>query len=399
MLKGRGPCNSLVVIILSHLQKHSFRNIVSATKFPLSAIRKLRLVTTTEHQPSPGPPTIRDVARAAGVSVSTASKALNDQGQLRPETRHKVRAAAEQLGYFPNDLFLSLRRKRSFTVGLVASYGRFSLPMLEGIEDTLAAAEISVFLCYASDPNRESRHVRSLLSKRVDGLIVTSDRTDPRPPFELGHSKVPILYAYTQSEAPGALSVLPDDPQGARLATEHLTGLGRQRIAHITGPAHFWAARERAKSYLGVLREAGLSPAARVRHGPWSEEWGREAALDLLRKHPDLDALFCGNDQIARGVSDSLRDLGVRVPDDVSIVGFDNWADVAQAARPPLTTIDMNIHDLGRLAGQKLLELIDGHPETGVLRQTCSLVVRDSCGATRSKTRAAKPGGGGPPLE
>src|SRR6266700_5770118 len=130
------------------------------------------------------PVTIHDVARAAGVSVGTVSKALNGYGQLREETRTAVRSAADRLGFRPNDLAQSLLRKRSFTVGLIStdSYGRFSIPVLEGIESALEPARISVFLCSAADdPAREQQHIDSLMAKRVDGIIVTGRRTDKRP--------------------------------------------------------------------------------------------------------------------------------------------------------------------------------------------------------------------------
>src|SRR5262249_22023246 len=166
------------------------------------------------------PSTIHDVARAAGVSVSTVSKALNGRGQLRPETRSIVQSAAARLRFQPNDLAQSLLRKRSFTVGLIStdSYGRFSIPVLEGIESALEAARIALFLCSAADdPARERHHVRSLLAKRVDGIIVTGRRTDPRQPLDLGGAAVPIIYAFAQVEDPRALCLLPDDLGGARL--------------------------------------------------------------------------------------------------------------------------------------------------------------------------------------
>src|SRR5262245_10422210 len=140
------------------------------------------------------PVTIRDVARAAGVSVGTVSKALNGQGQLREETRVAVRSTAQRLGFRPNHLAQSLLRKRTFTVGLIStdSYGRFSIPVLEGIESALEPARISVFLCRADDPVRERRHVDSLLAKRVDGIIVTGRRTDLRPPIDLGGASLKV---------------------------------------------------------------------------------------------------------------------------------------------------------------------------------------------------------------
>lgn len=335
-------------------------------------------------------PTIKDVARAAQVSLGTASKALNGKGQLRLETRSKVQAAARQLGFRPNKLAQSLKQQRTFTVGLVStdSYGRFSMPLVEGIEQALDAAQTAVFLCNAADdPVLEQRHVRSLLDKRVDGIIVTARRTDVRPALVLPDSalpeQVPVVYAYAQVEEAAATCLLPDDFQGGRTATQHLIQLGRKRIAHITGPERFAAVRERRAGWRSVLDEVGLElPLSFALSGPWSEAWGREAVNSLLDKGLKPDAIFCGSDQIARGVADALREGGVRVPEDIALVGYDNWEIIAAATRPGLTTIDMNMRELGRQAALKLLDLIEGKPHQGVQRLPCSLVVRASCGAS-----------------
>ena len=241
------------------------------------------------------PVTIHDVARASGVSVSTVSKALNGRGQLREETRSSVRSIAERLGFRPNDLAQSLHRKRTFTVGLIStdSYGRFSIPVLEGIESALEAEQISVFLCNADDPARERRHLESLLAKRVDGLIVTGRRTDLRPPIDLDGASLPVVYAFAQVASRGALCLLPDDRGGARLATEHLIRLGRKRIAHVTGPGEFEAVRERSRGFRNAMAEAGLPcPGSRVLSGQWSEAFGREAAEKLLAQKSGVDAIF-----------------------------------------------------------------------------------------------------------
>ena len=304
------------------------------------------------------------------MSVGTASKALNNQGSLRDETRVHVQNVARQLGFRPNDLVLSLRRQRSFTIGLISTdrYGRFSIPLLEGIEAALNAARMSVFLCNAADDAQlEQQHIDALLAKRVDGIIVTSRRTDPRAPINLGGSQVPLLYAYAQVEDPDALCLLPDDYGGAWQATEHLAALGRQHIAHISGPDRFQAAQARRAAWQDTLDRCGLTVTDAL-HGAWSEAWGAAAVNELLARHPETDAIFCGSDQIARGVADALRERGIRVPADIALVGYDNWEIIAAATRPALSSVDMNLHELGRLAGSKLLDLIDGHQETGLLR-------------------------------
>lgn len=333
-------------------------------------------------------PTIHDVARAAGVSIGTVSKALNGQGKLRPETRQRVQEEAERLGFRPNDLILSLLRRRSFTIGLLTTdnYGRFSIPIMAGIEDAFDSTSISVFLCNAFDnPVRERQHIESLLAKRVDGIIVTARRTDPRLPVDVGTTGTPVIYAFAQVADPRALCLLPDDEQGARLATEHLLEHGRRRIAHITGPLYFEAVQLRLAGMQAVLSEHSLSlPDHRILSGPWQQHWGYSAVKVLLEQDPSIDAIFCGNDQLAAGVIEGLREVGRRVPDDIAVIGFDNWEIISKETRPTLTTVDMNLHTLGKIAGTKLLELIDGKREAGIVRLPSSLVVRNSCGAHES---------------
>jgi LacI family transcriptional regulator len=166
---------------------------------------------------------------------------------------------------------------------------------------------------------------------------------------------------------------------------KHLASLGRRRIAHITGPERFEAVRLREQGWRDGLAEAGLrAVATHCRPGRWSEAWGREAVHELFSRRGDApDALFCGNDQIARGAVDALRELGLAVPADVAVVGFDNWDVMVEAARPPLTSVDMNLDALGREAGAALMEMMAGRALKGVRRLKCSLVVRDSCGAGR----------------
>lgn len=325
--------------------------------------------------------TIRDVARLAGVSLGTASKALNGRGGLRPATIDRVIQAAERLGYQPNALARGLLAGRSFTVGLITtdSFGRFSIPVLQGAEDALGPGRVSVFLCESRDDRiREQHYLRTLLERRVDGIIVTGRRQDPREPIGTG-LPVPVVYAMTSSTDPGDLSLVPDDEQGGALAVRHLLSTGRVNIGHVTGPRRFACTELRAKGAEAVLSGAGLEMAGGgPLYGEWSEEWGRQAADMLLRSAPGLDAVFCGNDQIARGVADVAREAGRRLPEDLALVGFDNWEVIAASCRPPLTTVDMNLRDLGRVAGEKLLAAIEGNRSSGVRRLPCSLVLRES---------------------
>jgi LacI family transcriptional regulator len=327
--------------------------------------------------------TITDVAAAAGVSIGTASKALNGRGQLRQETRDRVVAVAERLGFQANSLARGLLSGRSFTVGLITSdsFGRFSIPVMLGAEDALGAGQMSVFLCDGrDDPIREQHYLRTLLSRRVDGIIVTGRRADPRPPLA-SDLPVPVVYALCQSRDAEDCSVVSDEAEAGRLAVSHLLSVGRQRIAHITGPEDFLAVRERAAGARSVLAEAGTDFARPgPLYGEWSERWGRQATAILLRSTPDVDAIFCGSDQLARGVSDALRESGRRIPEDVALVGVDNWDVMVQACRPPLTTVDLELRELGRSAAGLLLDAIEGNPSHGTIVRPTRLVVRESTG-------------------
>lgn len=324
--------------------------------------------------------TLADVAKLAGVSVSTASKALNGRDHVRAETRTRVLQAAEQLSFSPNTLARSLLAGRTGTVGLLTSdlEGRFSIPILMGAEDAFGAGKVNGFLCDArGDTIREQHHVQALLSRRVDGLIVVGSRTDPRP--SLGRDlPVPVVYTYAPSEDPDDLSIICDNVGAGRLAVEHLISCGRTRIAHITGDPGYGASRERAEGALAALEDAGLSLVGEVRYGAWSEGWGRAAAAMLLDRHPDVDAIFCGSDQVARGAMDGLRERGREVPDDIAVIGFDNWEILAGGARPPLTSIDMNLEEVGRAAARALFAALDGNPRSGVEALPCRVVLRGS---------------------
>jgi LacI family transcriptional regulator len=189
---------------------------------------------------------------------------------------------------------------------------------------------------------------------------------------------VPVVYAYAPSDDPGDLSIICDNVGAGRLAVEHLIACGRTRIAHISGDSRYAAARDRAEGVLAGLADAGLSQVGDVRYGSWSEAWGRAAAAMLLDRHPDVDAVFCGSDQVARGVIDMVRERGRRIPDDVAVMGFDNWEILAADARPPLTSVDMNLEEVGRAAARAVFAALDGAPSSGVEALPCRVVIRGS---------------------
>jgi len=325
--------------------------------------------------------TLGDVAKAAGVSIATASKALNGRDQVAPATRQRVMAAAKSLQFTPNEVARGLLAGKTGTVGLLTSdlEGRFVIPILMGAEDAFGAGEINVFLCDArGDVIREQHHLRALLTRRVDGIIVVGRQTDPRP--SLGRDiPVPVVYAYAPSDDPRDVSVTPDNYAGGRLAVEHMVACGRRRLAIVSGEVGYAAAQDRTRGALDAIAQVDAEFVAAPMFSDWSERWGRDAAALLMTQHPDIDGFICGSDQIARGVLDTLRDLGRDVPGDVAVIGFDNWEILSTNSRPELTTIDANLQQLGRAAAQRIFGALDQSPASGGVEYLpVRLVIRGS---------------------
>ena len=325
------------------------------------------------------PVRITDVAALAGVSIGTASKALNGTGQLRDSTRSRVKEAAERLGFVGDARARALSSGRTYTVGMVTTdtFGRFAIPVLLGAEDALSAGQMAVLLCDTRDDHvREAHYLRSLAARGVDGIIVTGRSAEARPPIDV---PMPVVYAFTPSTSPDDVSVTLDDAAGSALVAAHVRTLGRSRVAIVTGPERHGSAVRRVTGASSVLGSALVAPPL---YGDWSEHWGRQA-VEVLARGPvgvggdGVDAIVCGSDQIARGVCDRLRELGRSVPADVAVTGFDDWDVIALASRPPLTTVDLRLEELGRVAGRALLDLIDGTAaESSVVLP--ALVVRES---------------------
>lgn len=333
--------------------------------------------------PLPKPATLRDVAQLAGVSVATVSKTLSGGYRLRAETQDRVRAAAQSLNFAPNQLAASLHRRTSGTIGLLMSGldGRFSIPVMMGAEDAFESGEVSVFLCDTrADPARELRHIQALLARRVDGLIFVGESTTPRE--SIGHTlPVPVVYAYSPSADDGDISVVSDNFDAGRMAARELLDGGRRRIAYIGGEADYVGSRNRAAGAVSALADHGTALiAGGALFGDWSEAWGRTAVRRILADHPDIDGLLCGSDQLARGVLDELREQGISVPGDVAVMGHDNLTSIAMQSRPSLSTIDMELGEIGRVAARLLFAAIEGDFDTGRHQIAARVVVRQSSG-------------------
>lgn len=325
--------------------------------------------------------TIRDVASAAGVSPSTVSKSLNGNGQLSDATRQRVLSAAEELGFTPNQIARGLTMQRTFTVGVLSTdtYGRFTMPILSGAEDALGEGEVSMLLAESrGDSIREAHFLRTLLGRRVDGIIVTGRSSNARD--SIGELPVPVVYALGPSRGESDFSVVPDDRGGASRAVRHLTSTGHGVIGIVAGPRRHLANQHRVNGAEAALADVGLESAGDgPLYGEWTEAWGREAAAHLVTRVPELDAVMCASDQIARGVCEHLREQGREVPGEIAVVGVDNWDVMVNACRPALTSVDLNLRHVGYTATTHLLNAVTGNPlPTGIELVDCSLIVRQS---------------------
>jgi len=326
--------------------------------------------------------TLTEVAQRAGVSLTTASKAINGRSRVSEATRARVLKAARELSFVPNPMARSLISGRSGTVGLIIKDSltqRFMAPIMLGADAALTEINLSMITTDARGDTQRLRTLAEMMRQRkVDGVLVIGDDNVLTPSIsEL--LDVPVVYLYGETGRPQDIVHVPDDRASAREITEHLLGLGRRRIVHLTGPAGARAVVERQLGMNGCLTDAGLALAAPVRLGEWSQHWGRAAAREMLEAARDLDAVICGSDQIAAGVVDAVLASGRRIPDDVAITGFDNWRVFAMETEPPLTTVDMNLEALGSAAVRDLFGVIDGMPVGGGVRlHRCSLIVRGS---------------------
>lgn len=310
--------------------------------------------------------TLRDVAVLAGVSVATASKALRDDHRISEATRKRVHETAARLDYRPNALAQSFASGRSRTIGIFAHRAQtpFSRPVLIaairelGLMDRAAVvydAEVRGGRWHAED-------IRKLQARKVEGVLVigTNDEITSRSLTDRFQS--PVVYAFSDSDDPDDPVFQIDSVGAGRLAVEHLLATGRRKIAHITGNRDSLSVRGRAAGMTAALTESGLRPARPPLYGDWSQDWGHAAAEQLVTAGAQqFDAIFCGNDSIAFGALDALAAHGIRVPDDVALVGIDNWDGVMiDKGTRRLTSVDLRLDALGAAAARFLVREHEG---------------------------------------
>lgn len=331
--------------------------------------------------------TIADVARHAGVSVATVSHVMNHTRHVEPETAERVRAAITALRYSPNSVARSLRRGETKTIGLLLpdNSNPFFASVARQIEDAGFVAGYTVILCN-SDGNaeKEERYLSVLMAKQIDGLIFAGSSDHARVFARLLPS-VPAVLLDREIQSVNVDSVLVDHEHGGFLAGRHLAGLGHRKIGVIGGPRDSSSGPARLRGFIRALgEEAGLElPAASIVDSDYHFAGGRLAMEQLMAQAPDITAVFACNDLMAMGAVTALRSRGLRVPDDMSMVGFDDIP-YAVTTWPPLTTIAQPVEKIGTRAVSLLLERL-GEPEAPSRREVLApvLVERESCAPRR----------------
>lgn len=337
--------------------------------------------------------TMADVAREAHVSLTTVSFVLNDRPGIPEDTRARVRKAIETLHYRPNRAARGLRTRRTHTVGFLTdeiAVTPFAGRTITGAHDVAWSHQTLLLIANTTrDPRIIRTAVEELLDRQVDGIVfaVVGTRATTLPQ-EI--SSVPVVLANCFVAKDTIPCVLPDERGGGRAAAEPLLRSGHTRIAHLAGRAGSWATKQRLRGFREALREADLDlPEQWLRFGTFRIDSGYELMRELLSGGDRPTAVFCGNDRMALGAYLAIKEAGLRVPEDISVVGYDDQEELASDIAPSLTTVALPFYEMGRWAVQSLLDGdVSGLPPRTLI--PCPLVERDSVTEPPRRLRRAR---------
>jgi len=327
--------------------------------------------------------TIRDVAERVGVHHSTVSRALSPskRDKISPAVVQKVEQAADELGYFPNIVASSLKQNRSFTVGVLIPDLTNPLfpPIIRGIQDAVEAAGYTVITANTDDEqDKELNALRIMRGRAIEGMIISTARREDRIVDECIANDIPFVLVNRTVDHDGVSAVIVDEDHGVRSVIDHLVGLGHTRIAHVSGPQHSSTGFGRARAFTQCMNAHDLRGELIEVAEKYMIEEGRRAFKRLLARDKKLTAVVAANDMLALGCLDATKELGLGVPEDISITGYDDIQFLDRMS-PALTTVHVPKYEMGALATQKLLDMIAGDDSSAsIVRVQPSLVVRNS---------------------
>lgn len=330
--------------------------------------------------------TIKDIAKAAGVSVTTVSRALNGYSDVNEKTRRKIMDIAKQLNYSPNTLARGLVMKKSRTIGMlvsgmnrVSSKDNFTFEVLSGVNECISERDYDLVLfSTTTTKQREKTYSQLCRERRVDGVILQGMKIDDPYLKEVVESDIPCMLIDIPISSKSVGYVTTDNVLGAKRAVRHLIQSGHKNIGLVNGHDQAYVSKQRLKGYMEALQEAGLQVNGQyIASGDFTEEKAEKAGTMLLKEHPELTAIFCASDLMALGVIKSAKAVGLSVPEQLSVIGYDNIL-LAAYSSPPLTTIAQNKFELGYKAANALIDMLEEKSDAQVITLETELIVRES---------------------
>lgn len=330
--------------------------------------------------------TIKDIARVAGVSVTTVSRGLNGYADVSEKTRKKILDIAKELNYSPNTLARSLVMNTSRTIGLLvsglnksSSKDNITFNILAGINSFVGESGYDLILFSTNSVKQaEKTYTQLCRERRVDGAIIQGIRTDDPYLKEVVESDIPCVLIDIPLTSKTVGYVTTHNVLGAKKAVQHLISLGHEKIGLINGHEFAFVSQERLKGYEQALSDAGLVCNEEwIKNGEFSDRVAEEVSLKLLKEHPEVTAIFCASDLMALGVLKSARKLGIAVPNDLSIIGFDNIM-LSSYVSPSLTTIAQDTFQIGYEAAKLLLSIFENGASSHVVTVGTELITRES---------------------
>ncbi|QOR64623.1 LacI family DNA-binding transcriptional regulator [Cytobacillus suaedae] len=336
--------------------------------------------------------TIKDIAKAAGVSVTTVSRALNGYSDVNEKTRQKIIEISKELKYSPNTLARSLVMNKSKTIGLLISglnrgsiKDNFTFEVLVGLNQYVGETDYDlVIFSTTSSKQREKTYSELCRERRVDGVIIQGIRTDDPYLREVVDSDIPCVLIDIPIQSDSVGYVTTDNVNGVKKGVQHLIDLGHRNIAMINGHEYAFVSRQRLEGYYQALEGAGIPINPKwVTNGDFEEKKAEEQALQLLSNYPEITAVFCASDLMAMGVIKATKQLGKKVPDELSIVGYDDII-LAEHITPALTTIAQDKVQMGYEAAKLLINMLENDNEPHTITLPTELKVRETTNTKRT---------------